>query len=232
MPRFDLPDLARPVADELAERGIFPDHQDPLPPLAEPDTQRVDQPSNEPLAPVRHRRIRTLSNYWHAGWESATPFTLLRTGVIDRLVSAVESLPTRWGVAVFDAWRPLALQQELYSVAIADPTIPRGLFSEPSTDPATPPPHLSGGAVDLTLTVDGVALALGTGFDDTTDLARAAQLESQPGAARETRRMLYHLMHEAGFIVFRDEWWHFEFGTIRWSAITGQPPLYGSTVPQ
>jgi len=150
---------------------------------------------------------------------------------MSRLTAAVESLPPRWGFAVFDAWRPLALQQELYTAAYSDPDLPPGFLAEPSTDPATPPPHLTGGAVDLTLTVDGVALALGTGFDDITTMAGAARLESRPGPAREARRMLYRHMHDAGFIIFEGEWWHFEYGTIRWSAITGHPPLYGPTSP-
>ena len=231
MPRFDHPDFTRPVTDEPADRALALTHADPLPPLVEPTAGRVDRPSDDPLVTVQHRRIRTLCNYWHAGWENAIPSTLLRSEAMERLVLAVESLPPEWGLAVFDAWRPLDLQQELYSAAISDPTIPPGLFAQPSTDPTTPPPHLSGGAVDLTLTVDGVALALGCGFDDTTELAHASQLESKSCPARDARRMLYHHMHDVGFIVFKDEWWHFEYGTIRWAAITGHPPLYGPATP-
>ena len=33
-----------------------------------------------------------------------------------------------------------------------------------------------------------------------------------------------------GFVIFDREWWHFEYGTRRWPAITGQPAHYGSGV--
>jgi len=230
MPRFDLPDLTRPVGDILTERGLTIEPAPPLPKLVEPQPGLITEANNDPLVSVAHRRIRTLSNYWHGGWENAVAGTYLRTEAMRRLCHAVESLPSRWGFAVFDAWRPFLLQRELYTHAYADPDLPPGFLAEPSTDPATPPPHLTGGAVDLTLTLDGMALSLGCGFDDITSKAHAAHLESTPGPAREARRMLYHRMSDAGFIIFEGEWWHFEYGTIRWSAITGQPPIYGPAV--
>jgi len=34
-------------------------------------------------------------------------------------------------------------------------------------------------------------------------------------------------MRKAGFVVYDGEWWHFEFGTRRWAALTGSAPLFG-----
>ena len=34
-------------------------------------------------------------------------------------------------------------------------------------------------------------------------------------------------MTAAGFVVFDGEWWHFEYGTRRWGAVTGNAPLFG-----
>lgn len=231
MPRFDLPDYLTPIEDVLPDRGDALVDQRPLPRLHEPTGRTVDQPRDEPLVPVAHRRIRLLCNYWHAGWDHARPDTMLRSGVVQRLVQAVESLPPRWGFAIFDAWRPLSLQTELYESAYSDPDLPPGFLAAPSTDPATPPPHLTGGAVDLTLTLDGVALALGSGFDDTSQAAEAAHLESRPGPARDGRRLLYWTMADAGFIVFDGEWWHFEHGTTRWAGVTGGVSVYGPASP-
>jgi D-alanyl-D-alanine dipeptidase len=123
------------------------------------------------------------------------------------------------------------LQSELYDVAIADPTISPDLFAVPSTDPQQPSPHETGGAVDLTLTVGGIIIAAGTDFDDPTPRAAAAALEDTPGPDREARRLLYWSMWSAGFVVFKDEWWHFELGTRRWASIGGQTPLYGPALP-
>ena len=161
----------------------------------------------------------------------ASPSTLLREDALVQLGTAADSLPDGFGLAVFDAWRPLALQAELYDAAYGVPGLPEGYVAEPIADPRTPPPHVTGGVVDLTLTFDGIPLALGTGFDDFTPRAAAGALEHEPGVERQLRRLLYHTMHDAGFVVLDCEWWHYEFGTRRWAAITGNEPRYGPAAP-
>ena len=105
------------------------------------------------------------------------------------------------------------------------------MFAKPSSDPVAPPPHLTGGAVDLTFTVDNVPLAPGSGFDDITPAARADFLEEIPGFNRDFRRFLYWTMRSQNFIVFREEWWHFEFGTRRWGALTENKATFGVASP-
>ncbi len=262
-PAFDRPLLAEAIPAEvdrllpsLAPLGA----DDPIPPLIDPDPPLVDHPVDEPLVPIEHRRIRTLAAYWHAGWPSARPDTMLRASVAARLSAAADSLPSRWGLAVFDAWRPLDLQRELVVAAAAVPDCEPEFLAPPSDDPRTPPPHLTGGSVDVTLTLDGRALALGTGFDDTTPAAHTRSLEeaavegaravtghgevrewagppsrppSDPAAerARRLRRVLYRVLVDHGFIVLHCEWWHAEWGTRRWAAITGGHPRYGPATP-
>lgn len=203
-----------------------------LPDLLEPSAfPRVSVPASrdgEPMVVLAHRRIRILSPYWHAGWEAARPSAFVRAGVAERLAAVAESLPEGFGLAVLDAWRPLALQAEIYEAAYADSSLPEGFVSQPSADPATPPPHLTGGTVDVTLTWHGHPLALGSAFDDFTDEARAAAFETTPGRVRQLRRLLFWAMREQGFRVIDCEWWHFEIGTRRWAAITGETPWYGA----
>jgi zinc D-Ala-D-Ala dipeptidase len=223
-PRFDQPCFTcRPT-----DVGVEAEAYEPLPALVEPPNKPlVEGPRAEPLVPVEHRGIRVLGNYWHAGWEHAVPGAWLRAGAMERLATVADSLPSRFGLAVFDAWRPLALQSVLYAAAYTDPTLPPGFVSYPDTNPATPPPHLTGGTVDLSLTFDGTPLALGTGFDDFTDAARSDSLEATPGPDRELRRMLFWRMRDVDFALLDCEWWHFEFGTRRWAAIRGMTPIYG-----
>jgi D-alanyl-D-alanine dipeptidase len=100
------------------------------------------------------------------------PFRL-RRGVIERLLQAQASLRQErgdWRLAIFDAWRPLAVQRFMVRHAFVQECRRRGLhpdltgagqreveelvgrfWAPPSVDPATPPPHSTGGAVDLTL---------------------------------------------------------------------------------
>lgn len=204
----------------------------PLPELAEPtDQPPVVVDCGEPLVRIAHRRVRVLDVYWHAGWPDAVPGAWAREGTVARLCAAAESLPARFGLAVFDAWRPLELQRAIYQAAYRDEALPAGFVSEPSADPATPPPHLTGGAVDVTLTFDSVPLALGTAFDDFTARAHADALEAEPGESRDLRRLLYWTMAAAGFVVIDCEWWHFEHGTRRWAALTGGNPKYGPARP-
>ncbi len=231
--RFLRPCFTGDAAEHVAAVGFAVSDAPPLPPLVDPASPLVTHPDPEPLVPVSHRRIRVLSNYWHAGWDHALPTTWLRAEAMDRLGHAADALAGRLGLAVFDAWRPLALQAELYDAAYGEPGLPPGYVAEPIANPATPPPHLTGGTVDLTLTLDGTPLALGTGFDDFTSLAATNSLEPEPGPARELRRLLYGTMRSSGFVVLHCEWWHFEYGTRRWGAITGRTPRYGpvSTPP-
>lgn len=230
-PAFDAAHFSRPCRDVLAEAGWTVGEFPPLPPLVDPPSGPVTEASNEPLVPVHHRRIRVLSSYFHAGWAEARPGAWLRAEAAARLGAVADSLPDRWGLAVFDAYRPLALQRELWHAAYDDPGLPEGYVADPVPDPAMPPPHLTGGTVDLSLTLDGMPLALGTIFDDFRDLAASESLEGVPGPDRELRRMLYWSMHAQGFVLLHCEWWHFEFGTRRWAAITGNPARYGAALP-
>lgn len=231
--RFLVPVYTRDADLVVSETSYTVADQQPLPVLTDPPTSPVRRPDPEPLVPLTHRRIRVLSNYWHAGWHHARPTTWIRGEALDRLGHAAGALPARLGLAVFDAWRPLALQAELYEAAYGEPGLPEGYVAEPVADPSTPPPHLTGGTVDLTLTLDGTPLALGTGFDDFTPAAATDALETVPGHSRELRRLLVATMRSAGFVVLHCEWWHFEFGTRRWAAITGGQARYGAiAVPE
>lgn len=183
---------------------------------------------HEPLTPVTHRRVRLLAAYWHAGWPCARPGTFLRQEVADRLGKAAESLPDGFGLAVLDAWRPLALQAEIHAAAYADPDLPYGFVAPPSTDPGLPPAHLTGGAVDVTLTWQHRPLALGSDFDEFTGDAHPLAFENRPGRVRELRRLLHAVMTVQEFVGDGLEWWHFELGTGRWAAATGQTPWYGA----
>lgn len=230
-PGFDEPDYTVDPAVVFRDRSTGLGAAAPLSELGDPEGPLVTTPSAEPLVPVVHRRVRTLANYWHAGWDHAIAGCWLRTGAFERLGAVADALPQRWGLAVFDAWRPLALQQELFDTAYSDPDLPPGFMAPVSDDPATPPPHLTGGTVDLTLTYDGSPLALGTGFDDLTELAHTTCFESEPGIVRDLRRYLVAAMAQQGFSVLHCEWWHFEYGTRRWAALTGAEPLYGPASP-
>lgn len=114
-----------------------------------------------------------------AAYGDRSPY-FLRAGVIERLRVAqgyLETLQPGWRIQIFDAYRPIAVQQFMvdYTLAeqlraiAADPAHPprfeqlseeqqRDLLDQvyqfwavPHLDPRTPPPHSTGAAVDVTL---------------------------------------------------------------------------------
>jgi D-alanyl-D-alanine dipeptidase len=231
-----LPDYAWASADPHALGLTRSDWAHGLPPVA-----RVVEPADLPdspavlegdLVPVTHVAIRLLGAYWHERWPHAVAGAWLRPEAFTRLVSAVESLPAPFGLAVWDAWRDPRLQAVLHDRVYRDGDLPPGFVAYPDPDPRHCPPHATGGTVDLTLTWHNTPLALGTRFDAFVPAAAAAALEPDgPALERDLRRLLARAMGGAGFVCHPQEWWHWEFGTRWWSSCTGQPVSYGRAVP-
>ena len=112
-------------------------------------------------------------------------------------------------------------------------------WAAPTEDPASPAPHETGSAIDLTLRWrGGEALWMGSLFDDATAIAHRDRFEGDcdpvsfsDREARANRRLLHWLMHEEGFAGHPDEWWHFSFGDQLWAALTGATAHYGLADP-
>lgn len=223
------------------EVGALPVSAPALPPLLDPEEPGAPavpvvpptaEGAGEQLVALAHPRLLDVAAYRVQGFPSTVGGAYLRQGAAERVVDVAEALPEPFGLAVFDAWRDPQLQTFLYHRAYdGHPELPPGFVSPPSMDPGTPPPHATGGTVDLTLTWEGFPLALGTDFDEFDERAFAASLEGVGGGAdtlaRDLRRMLRAAMAHAGFVVLAREWWHFEFGTRLWAAVRGVEPRYG-----
>lgn len=178
--------------------------------------------------------VACLNLYRVDGWAGTVPATYARASVRDRMLDAQAALPAGFALAVFDAWRSPETVRALYEHFYGpESSLPPGFLADPD-DPAVVPPHTTGAAVDLTLAVDGRALALGTYFDDFTPAAHLAACEA-PGAdplARDLRRVLHAAMTGAGFAPNPAEWWHWSFGDQAWAARTGAAAArYGPVRP-
>jgi D-alanyl-D-alanine dipeptidase len=193
--------------------------------------------------------------------EGASPFRL-RSGVIQRLLAAQEALQQEeegWRLAIFDAWRPVAVQRFMVAHSIEAECRARGFdragasasalqeveeavarfWAPPSTDPATPPPHSTGGAVDLTLAdASGRPLGMGGAIDaigpvsEPDHYAEAASADPGCEAAlwQGRRDRLAAVMAAAGFARHPNEWWHFSHGDQLWAWSSGEPAArYGRT---
>lgn len=195
-----------------------------------------------------HPRIRVKPMYHLLGF-SSSPSIYARRIVLEKLIAAAGSLPPHHGIMVWDAYRCRECQGKLFEwmrgevkkkypeLSDADNyETARKYMSPPSqVGDRHCPPHLSGGAVDITLCdlAGGHELEMGTPFDDCTDKAHADHYEklTRPSPVereiRDRRRLLSVAMLGAGFSVYDYEWWHFDLGNVFWSRKTGVPEAFG-----
>jgi D-alanyl-D-alanine dipeptidase len=189
----------------------------------------------------------------------------LRQGVLGRLISAQVALQQQypvWRIQIFDAYRPIAVQQFMVNHAFAQlladrqltvetlsPAEQQALWEEvyqfwalPSHDPAMPPPHSTGAAIDVTLLdVTGQAVDMGGAIDELSPRSHpdyyASSDDSYEQSYHHHRQLLHRVMVEAGFLRHPNEWWHFSYGDQLWAWLTRQqaPPespqataIYGS----
>jgi len=232
--------------------------QRPIPVFPEPDwpalTGRAILGSTEPLVPMSLAPppIRVFPAYARMDIPGAVNECYVREGVYRRLLAVARALPHGMTLLVLDGWRPWRVQQYLFETLMeairdANPTISeqdltartREFVSLPSRAPNAPSPHLTGGAVDVTLCdSDGLPLPMGTQFDEAVPDSHSAAYEGRNGLsgsqrdARDNRRLLYHAMADQGFTNLPSEWWHFDYGDQLWAHYQGQQgldtaPMYG-----
>ncbi|MCB4398809.1 M15 family metallopeptidase [Synechococcus sp. MU1625] len=173
---------------------------------------------------------------------SGNPFQL-RQGVVQRLLKAQQRLSDHdpsLRLSIFDAWRPIAVQAFMVEHSIADLCRERGVelmsgdafdrvvadvgrfWAAPSRDPATPPPHSTGAAVDLTLSSrEGIPLEMGGEIDAIGAISEpehyAGQEDPDARCWHQRRQLLADVMNASGFAQHPNEWWHYSFGDQLWA---------------
>lgn len=196
--------------------------------------------------------------YYHPAPGAVTQ-VLVRESV-GRLLAEVNArvAPVGLELFVFDGWRPTAVQAYFHDTWLPEemrrrlPDMPEHLlqrevgkyWAAPSDDPSAPAPHNTGGAVDLTLrwADTGEALWMGCLFDDASAVANLDHFEKRlrgpsrmafsDEEARANRRLLHHLMTQAGFAPNPYEWWHFGYGERMWAQLGRHPhAAYGPARP-
>lgn len=177
------------------------------------------------------------------GMKNAERQCLVREELFDMLVKATIALPIGYKFKIFDAWRPFALQHELYISYSVDiirdfeldicteeqkEAVIRKFVSDPIANRDMPPVHTTGGAIDLTIEeVGGIELDMGTGFDAFSDKTCTAYFENEKNRlVRDNRRLLYDIMTGVGFTNLPSEWWHFDYGDRFWAYYNKKPAIY------
>lgn len=108
-----------------------------------------------------------------------------------------------YGLKIWDAYRPYRVTVAFYE-HVLDSTF--------AASPYTGSKHNRGCAVDLTLIdkTTGEELAMPTPFDEFTPKAHA-EFGDLPADVLQNRELLIRTMANHGFMVYADEWWHFDF---------------------
>ncbi|MGP3954410.1 M15 family metallopeptidase [Nonomuraea sp. 3N208] len=164
--------------------------------------------------------------------DEAGAYAHVRQSVSDRLVVAQTRLPRELRFLIVEGFRPPGLQRQYFASAVT-----RQRAAHPGWDDArarieasryvSPPevaPHITGGAVDLTLcTSGGVELDMGTEVNATppeSDESCYTDSTAISAEARSNRRILGNALASAGFVNYPTEWWHWSFGERYWAYIT------------
>lgn len=195
-----------------------------------------------------HERIKIEPMYFNSGF-SSNDAVYGRKIILNRLLVALNDLPEHLGFLIWDVYRPRAVQAKLFlwmrgQIREKMPHLSdeenhletQKYISQPSrVGDEYCPPHLSGGAIDLTLFAreSGLPLEMGTLFDDCTDVAHRDYFQQKQELTPEEqvigtrRQLLRSAMERAGFTSYEYEWWHFDIGNIFWSRATQQPAVFG-----
>lgn len=209
--------------------------------------------SGEPLVPIPKEALALVSPHPYmavgAPYGDKSPF-FLRQGVLMRLLAAQAELQRHqpdWRILVFDAYRPVAVQRYMVDHTFQEVLAARNLtlsqltaadrqelmtlvlefWAEPSPDPATPPPHSTGAAIDVTLVdATGQEVDMGSPIDELSPRSHPNYFATSPDASEQIyhrhRQLLHDCMAAAGFIRHPGEWWHFSYGDQMWAWLKRQ----------
>ncbi len=164
----------------------------------------------EPFVNIEHIDPRIILDIRYATTNNFTkkilysePKCFLRASVAEKLHRVQNDLePLGLGLKIYDGYRPLSVQRELYRLA------PNKKYV---ANPAIGSKHNRGAAVDVTLIrlSDGAELSMPSGYDEFTKRAH----RNYAGATEEEKKnskLLELYMMKQGFLPLAHEWWHYD----------------------
>lgn len=230
------------LLEQLTARTIVkPYHQIPIQDCGE---RLIPIPANSLSLRIPHPYVKLGAEYG-----DRSPYSL-RQGVVQALLEAQFSLEKRyigWKIEIYDAYRPVGVQQYMVNYTFNSLvkelelnedrltaqqrqdlwTRVYRLWAAPSLNRQMPPPHSTGGAVDVTIINDlGEALDMGGEIDELSERSHPEYyISDQDGESQQyhfNRQLLNRAMTNAGFIRHPKEWWHFSLGDQMWAWLYNQ----------
>ncbi len=184
--------------------------------------------------------------YSHLGapYKEKTSIWKLREEVVNRLVKVNNYLISKssFNLLIYDSWRPLEVQEFMFKRAFlleceksdidisfenikSYPSILKKVekfWAFPSYDTRCPPPHSTGGALDVCLSdKEGNLVEMGSmvdQMDETSNPDFYANIKNEEAIIWNSRRnLLREIMTKFGFAQHPNEWWHFSYGDQLWA---------------
>ncbi|MBD1879162.1 M15 family metallopeptidase [Coleofasciculus sp. FACHB-T130] len=218
-----------------------------------PYQQIVIVECGEPLTAIPLEQFAVVSPHPYeklgATYGDRSPY-YLRQGVLESLIAAQHQLAVTnpdWRIDLFDAYRPVEVQQFMVDYTFAEVVQAQGLnlielteaqrqaiweivyqfWAPPNLDPATPPPHSTGAAVDITLVDNtGKTIDMGGEIDEISARSHpdyyANSILPVEQQYHSHRQLLNDVMLQAGFRRHPNEWWHFCLGDQMWAWLCNQ----------
>jgi D-alanyl-D-alanine dipeptidase len=167
-------------------------------------------------------------------------YGLARESVAKQLAHAQTLLPKGLHLMIVGAFRPFETQKAMYDIVVRETKekYPHwddefvikyvNVFSAPPIWD-TPPPHTTGGAVDLFICDEkGERLDMISPYEMGWDSA-PTYIQGLSPEARKNRDLLIDVLTSSGLTNFPGEWWHWSYGEPGW-ALRGNHPvaLYGA----
>ncbi|MEM9485488.1 MAG: M15 family metallopeptidase [Cyanobacteria bacterium P01_F01_bin.116] len=167
----------------------------------------------------------------------------VRSGVLQALLQAQEYLQQQtpgWQIQIFDAYRPIAVQQFMVDYTYkqlwqqwqqehpTEQSPPKEkllqqvyqFWAAPSHELATPPPHSTGAAIDITLVNEQQQVVdMGSDVDEISERSYPNHFADKPEGKifHQHRTILSAAMQSVGFRQHPNEWWHFSLGDQLWA---------------
>ena len=194
-----------------------------------------------------------------APYKSRKRIWSLREGVVSRLVRAnnyLQAINNDYTLILYDSWRPIEVQSYMFYYAYESECKKRGLkiqsneinsypeiikevekfWAYPSSDNKCPPPHSTGGAMDLAIAdSSGKLIDMGCEIDN-IDASASPEFYKDRNSKEsiildDRRNLLKKVMLKYEFVQHPNEWWHFSYGDQLW-AWTNQnrKAIYGKAV--
>lgn len=170
--------------------------------------------------------------------------TLLRKSVAEMICQANKLTPPGYNLAIIEGWRAPHIQRRMYAAVWkrfqethpdwSETRLKRTVnrFTAPM-DLRVPPPHSTGGALDVFLVDDdGKSLDMQSPFEPMDHACFPFDAQGLSDTARKHRQILHDALAPTGLTNYPSEYWHWSYGDQGWAYRGGHPnALYGAIEP-